>query len=182
MNKCHTMTKNAFQDTVFTQVINLDRSEDRLIATTEILDQIDLTWTRLSAIGPTPEDAVANPLYNRTRANYMFGRDLLKGEIGCFLSHLSALEEFEKSGAPFGLIMEDDITLDAECLKIIHETLELLGRQDISWDCINLTKAQKLRRRSAGQVRGRTLYRAYHFPLLTSGLLWQRGSAKQFIE
>ncbi|MGG7073950.1 glycosyltransferase family 25 protein [Campylobacter sp. 9BO] len=49
------------------------------------------------------------------------GKLLSPGEVGCTLSHMKAYEEFLKSGAKLGLIIEDDVIGDDECVKLAFE-------------------------------------------------------------
>ncbi|WP_366525747.1 glycosyltransferase family 25 protein, partial [Planktotalea sp.] len=37
------------------------------------------------------------------------GRDVNGGEIGCYFSHIRALENFLETGAPYGFVLEDDM-------------------------------------------------------------------------
>lgn len=75
---------------MFIQVINLDRSPDRLAAISKDLDQMGLPWSRLEGVELEAEYVVRSETYQRSRARYLFGRDLSRGEVGCFLSHIKS--------------------------------------------------------------------------------------------
>ena len=55
------------------------------------------------------------------------------GEVGCYLSHLKAMEEFLRTDAPWCVILEDDV----EVRPAGVEVLAALGRQD-DWDLVKL--------------------------------------------
>jgi glycosyl transferase family 25 len=55
------------------------------------------------------------------------------GEVGCYLSHLKAMEEFLRTDAPWCLILEDDVEVSPECVEV----LAALGQKD-DWDLVKL--------------------------------------------
>ena len=162
------------------QVINLDRSPERLAAIGADLDGIGASWSRVQAVAPDEDYARTVKTYDRLRANYLFGRDLTRGEVGCFLSHLSALRGLLVSGHEIGLILEDDAKIDSEAASMIKDIATSLGGIDPLWACVNLSHTTALRRRRIASISGNTLYRAYQFPLLTAALLWHKDGARKF--
>jgi glycosyl transferase family 25 len=52
----------------------------------------------------------------------------------------------------------------------------------LEWHCLNLTEIYRKRRRLLADVGPWRLYRAYYFPILTSGLLWSRPGAVSFLQ
>lgn len=168
--------------TVLVQVINLDRSPERLRAIGADLALAGLEWTRLPAIEPDKDYATTLPSYQRARAHYLFGRDLTRGEVGCFASHLMALRALVNSGYETGLILEDDAQPDQDMGQTITDIATALASTSPNWACVNLSYTTRLRRRAIASVASNTLYRAYQFPLLTSALLWRRDHAKSFVD
>ncbi|WP_087211872.1 glycosyltransferase family 25 protein [Yoonia vestfoldensis] len=124
---------------VFAQVINLDRSPERLNAIGADLAQVGLAWSRARAVEPKADYASTTQLYNRARANYFFGRDLTRGEVGCFLSHLAALRTLFESDCDIGLILEDDAQLQRNTDQIISEISATLDVKEPLWACVNLS-------------------------------------------
>ncbi|WP_439156087.1 glycosyltransferase family 25 protein [Yoonia sp.] len=167
---------------VLVQVINLDRSPERLRAIGADLDQMGSVWSRLRAVEPGEDYVSTTRIYNRARANYLFGRDLTRGEVGCFLSHLAALRDLLLSECDVGLILEDDAQLHQNIGQLIDEVSATLSIKVPLWACVNLSYTVDLRRRMVAPVTGNNLYRAYQFPLLSSALLWQKDQAKAFVE
>ena len=51
---------------------------------------------------------------------------MLPGEYGCYFSHLKALETFVADGAPFALILEDDVVFDEKSASRISALLEAM--------------------------------------------------------
>lgn len=167
---------------MFTQVINLDRSADRLAAITGDLQLCLPDWQRLPAIEPDVDYVTNQPLYNRAKARKYLGRDLRRGEVGCFLSHRAAIAALVQSGADHGLVLEDDVKLTPAACDAITAGLAALDARDPDWACVNLVHAQGLRRRHFALITGRNLFRSYQFPLLTSALLWHRDKAAAFLD
>jgi glycosyl transferase family 25 len=167
---------------MLTQVINLDSSSDRLAAIARDLNQHLPGWMRLAAIRPSTNYMSDQPLYNRKRAQHLFGRDLVRGEIGCFLSHLEAIKRLTQSSAEHGLILEDDVQFGAEVVDVINSTRAELRCISPQWACVNLGEHQILRRRHIATIGHRQLFRAYQFPLVTSALLWRREAALSFLK
>jgi glycosyl transferase, family 25 len=110
------------------------------------------------------------------------GADLRRGEIGCFLSHIDALERFLATGSELTLVLEDDANFSEVNLTTLNEIVdELLVMPQSSWACLNLTEVYVKWRdllKDAGQWK---LYRAYYFPMLASGLIWNRVGARSFL-
>tara|TARA_B110000211_G_scaffold97818_1_gene113986 strand:+ start:1329 stop:2180 length:852 start_codon:yes stop_codon:yes gene_type:complete len=167
---------------ILVQVINLDRSPERLPAIGNDLDLAGLQWSRLRAVEPDTDYVTAIDVYDNARANYLFGRDLTRGEVGCFLSHLEALRALSQSGYYIGLILEDDAQLFHDAAPMIAEISAALTGKVPHWACVNLSYTTHLRRRSVASFTDNTLYRAYQFPLLTSALLWRTEQAKVFVQ
>lgn len=169
---------------VFTQVINLDSSEDRLTAARAQLGKLGLSFTRTAAFdgrGKTPAEL---PHYSPFRARLWFGRTLTGGEVGCFLSHRACVERFLDSGASAGLVLEDDFYL---CDGFLDQFTVLVdGLRDgavPNWKLVNLgrsLKADKERLNRLTLPDGTHLCEGADFPLTTHALLWSRAGAERF--
>ncbi len=90
--------------------INLDRSPDRRAHVEKQLKQHKLSATRITGIDGArlgdDVDGIDPALYRRCH-----GREIRAGEIGCYLSHLKALQTFLDGGGRYGVILEDDAVL-----------------------------------------------------------------------
>lgn len=85
-----------------TYVINLDCRPERMAFMQAQLEQLGMDFTRISAINGLNDDPIATP----------DGKGKLSGpEVACYRSHLKAYAAFLETGAPFALILEDDMQL-----------------------------------------------------------------------
>lgn len=114
-------------------VINLDRDVERMASLARSLEALALPFTRVSAVlgkqVPDWERLVDAGLY-AARNRLPMPRP---GEVGCYLSHLKAMEAFLATDAAWCVILEDDVEVRPECVEV----LAALGRQD-DWDLVKL--------------------------------------------
>ena len=114
-------------------VINLDRDTERMASIRANLEGLGLLFERLSAVmgKDVPEweklvDMSAYAWRNRLDAPRA-------GEVGCYLSHLKAMETFLRTDAPWCVILEDDV----EVLPACADVLRSLAEKD-DWDLVKL--------------------------------------------
>lgn len=109
-------------------VINLahDRKRWEAIAHSAKIHAPQLAIHRIEAIDGKAIEAVNKEGVDLAAFNRLCGRDMLPGEYGCYRSHLKALEAFVTDGAPYGLILEDDIAFDAESAPRIQAVIAAL--------------------------------------------------------
>ena len=167
---------------VETFLINLEGSHERLARSTAQLTAAGLEFQRLAAFDGRllrPEDL---PMYDVTRAQRVFGRRLTGGEVGCFLSHLVAARRFLASGAPYGLVLEDDVTVPADAALTLQDLLRVLeARPQPPWSVVNLGEpARRMFTALEPVATGHMLVRAHYFPVTTTALLWNRQGAEAF--
>jgi glycosyl transferase family 25 len=114
-------------------VINLDRDSARLESVRRELDGAGIPFTRIPAVLGAErlgEAGLVDLASYRTRNRADSPRG---GELGCYLSHLRAMEAFLATGAPMGVILEDDVRL----LPGFDEVVRALGERD-DWDLAKL--------------------------------------------
>ena len=114
-------------------VINLDRDTERLASIRANLKRLSLDFERLPAVVgsevPGWDKLVDLSAYawrnrlDRPRA----------GEVGCYLSHLKAMETFLKTDAPWCVILEDDVEVLPGCAAVLGS----LAEKD-DWDLVKL--------------------------------------------
>jgi glycosyl transferase family 25 len=114
-------------------VINLDRDAERMASIRANLEALGLPFERLPAVMgkdvPEWEKLVDLPAYAwRNRLDTPRA-----GEVGCYLSHLQAMEAFLRTDAPWCVILEDDV----EVLPACAEVLRSLAEKD-DWDLVKL--------------------------------------------
>ena len=114
-------------------VINLDRDAERMDSIRGNLDKLGLAFERVPAVMgkdvPGWQELVDLAAYAwRNRLDVP-----RPGEVGCYLSHLKAMETFLKTDAPWCVILEDDV----EVLPACADVLGSLAEKD-DWDLVKL--------------------------------------------
>jgi glycosyl transferase family 25 len=169
-------------------LINLDRSQDRLAAAKSQLDEVGLTFERMPAFdGRQMVLDWRFPDYDEKAAMAHMGRSLRSGEIACYLSHLACARKLVESGAPFGVVLEDDMRLVPGAAQLLRDLIAWAQNEGgEKWDLINLSankhKIYTPVRAFAAAGRCHMLTRAHYFPMMAAGLLWSRTGARAFID
>lgn len=116
-------------------LINLARSPKRLARMEAHLTDVGLSWQRVEAI----DGQVLPNLYWQKvdQACYlrMHGKQVTPDEVGCYFSHLKAIEAFLTSDHEHALIFEDDVIIDPH-FKLLWEHLL---QQHALWDFLHLS-------------------------------------------
>lgn len=114
-------------------VINLDRDKIRMDTVASNLKSLGLTYQRVPAIMgkdlPNPDSFVDLVRYPRNN----HADKPRAGEIGCYLSHITAMRQLLDSDRSYALILEDDV----ELLPEAKGCLEALVERD-DWDIVKL--------------------------------------------
>lgn len=172
--------------TAHVQVINLDRSRDRLQRISRRLEAEGVIFDRLAATDGRALTAGDLALYTPLACLLYYGRRLSCGEIGCFRSHQRAAEAFLASGREVGLVLEDDAEIPHGFQAALAELLtRLRGQADADWELVNLGNAPKhdAHWELIGEgPAGYDLVRARVFPKRTTALLWSRRGAQRFLD
>lgn len=93
--------------------INMDRSTERKSYILSNLQKMQFNYFRVSAVdGAALSDAEVDSFVDIQKFNLLRGKEISKGEIGCYKSHLLAWNAFLESNAEFALICEDDISFN----------------------------------------------------------------------
>lgn len=100
-------------------LINLERRPDRLRNMTEQLDALGIAFERIDALDA--RNTSEAELASRFTDDGPLGV-IPKGDKCCALSHVRAWETFAKSGEPHGLILEDDVEIDASAAPLLRDT------------------------------------------------------------
>jgi len=118
-----------------TWVINLDRAPDRLARIIRQMQLLGLPFTRLPAVDAramqdSERAALDEPAYRRKH-----GMTPVLGELGCYLSHVRAMQRFLASPAEFALVLEDDVLLHDSLPAVLQGLLQHAER----WDMVKLS-------------------------------------------
>ena len=87
-------------------VINLDSSTKRLDEFNTAFSKTNLNIERISAVDGRLIEIEAFSDDNLCKKQ--MGRGLQPGEVGCYLSHKKAIEQFLSTDAPYAIVFEDD--------------------------------------------------------------------------
>lgn len=118
-----------------TLVINLDRAPDRMTRLAQRLQALGMFWERVSAVDGQAIDW-RNPSHlDLDEFHRRHGKSPLSGEVGCYLSHVKAIETFLASAAHYALILEDDIQLNDD-LPVVLRSLQDCPQ---AWDLVKLS-------------------------------------------
>jgi glycosyl transferase family 25 len=105
-------------------VINLKRSKDRKDHTVKKLNDLCIPFTFIEAIDGNDladKDLLNNNRYGIYKSG-LYSRYLLKGEIGCTLSHLKIYRKMADEKIALACILEDDNNYAPEFKNLIFET------------------------------------------------------------
>jgi glycosyl transferase, family 25 len=120
---------------LLTLVINLDRAVERRARITASLLQLGLAWTRLPAVDARQLSVAQRAALDTAAYQRKHGMTPLDGELGCYLSHVEAMERFLASDAEFALILEDDVLPGGQ----LPAVLQALMAHPQRWDMVKLS-------------------------------------------
>jgi glycosyl transferase, family 25 len=115
-------------------LINLDRSKERLDAMIPRLAALGLDYTRFAAIDGQAEWTRLVSSVDITAFRSNVGREVLPGEIGCYLSHLAVWQALIDSPHDVALILEDDVVFHADFMSAVERAISIQDR----WDMVKL--------------------------------------------
>lgn len=167
--------------TIPVYLINLDGSDARLHSASEQLAAQGISFERVPAVDGRKMDIDALPFYDKPRALAYMGRPLVPGEIGCYLSHLECARRFLATGAPYGLVLEDDMKLGPDVMDTVRPMLEWLEANALDWDILHLSAERQKIYTPLMNAGAHRLVRAHYFPMVTTGLIWTRKGAESFV-
>src|SRR5690606_18084863 len=116
-----------FNAQVYTQVINLDRSVDRLETVSGFLKAAGLDYVRFSAVEGRKLDMnepEMRRLVDVKKWMRRHHRNPTPADIGCYLSHYYAIQAFLAQNKAYGLIFEDDAAFGADFIPFTAHALQ----------------------------------------------------------
>ena len=116
--------------------INLDKAEERRVKIVPLLEKLNIPFERITAVyGRDLSREEKDKLVNRTIFKILMKKDVVDGEIGCYLSHIRTWKTFLQSKHSYALIIEDDASFNPNELKEVVDAL--IANKD-KWDYVNL--------------------------------------------
>jgi len=162
-------------------LINLDRSPERLADMHAHLLALDIAYERVPGVDGLTLDEAAFRQY--TRQNHYY-KPIRRGEVGCYLGHLKALQRFVDSGARYALVLEDDARFEPDICTVIGNALALRDNtQDalLQWDLLKLARPQR-RWIALAALGGRQLVEyGLSVPSTQTASIWTRSGAERFV-
>ena len=145
---------------VITYLINLKRAKDRRKSVSEYLKNADIEFTILEAVDGK-QLSLPISSFNETRYKLLHGKRPNLGEIGCYLSHLKALELFIRTDENYALICEDDIEFLPNLRKIIDNALS----SEINFDLLRLSGGSDKKRERGSPIKLARIQDEYHLAI-----------------
>lgn len=122
-------------------MINLDRSPDRYNYIKPYIDGLKIPVHRISAVdGALLSKEEIKNIVDFATYSKLVSDNVRLGGVGCYLSHIKALQAFVDSNYEFALIFEDDVSFDPERLESVIQ--ELLDNREF-WDINTFQIARK---------------------------------------
>lgn len=158
--------------------ISLADATQRRVFMTEQLEKLGLPYRFLDAIRPDLSQGWP-ACYQRKKRLAQHGHDLTQGEIGCFLSHRQAWQEFLASADPFCCVLEDDVQLQPGFVEGMAALCECAK----DWDIVRLYGV--FRRESVNLCEltpGRWMVDYFDQPRGTQGYVLNRAAAQRLLQ
>jgi glycosyl transferase, family 25 len=115
-----------------TWVINLDRAPERLARINTQLQRLNLPYTRIAAVDARALTEAQKRLLDEPTYRRKHGMTPVLGELGCYLSHVQAMQLFLASTSSFALVLEDDVLLKDSLPAVLHGLLQNKQRWDVA--------------------------------------------------
>ena len=114
------------------QVINLERSPQRLARIAADLQQAGIAFERFAAIEGRELDPLQCPDFDRQGYERLHGKLPTANELGCYFSHVGAVRAFLATGREWGLILEDDARVPADLREVLAQLLASGAQGDMN--------------------------------------------------
>ncbi|WP_413533424.1 glycosyltransferase family 25 protein [Empedobacter brevis] len=161
-----------------TYLINLDRATKRLKLMENEFNKCEISYERISAVDAKTLDSSTYKIKNK------YDRDLVPGEIGCYLSHVKTLETFLASENEFAVIIEDDAILAEDFKSAVEHTLSIYDKlsKKEKWDVLKLFNGKRKHIKVA-DVDDKYIIAACgtSIPITTIAAIWTKEAAKKFL-
>ena len=115
-------------------LINLDKDTERLAFFKANFDRLNIPFERVSAVDGRlfSEQAYQDFMKERPRDyNRPEGKQWLRGQMGCFLSHYSVWQKIAESKHNFAAVFEDDIHISDDLKYILEDDFWIPDHVDV---------------------------------------------------
>lgn len=153
--------------------INLDRSPNRKKLMEKEFEKCGIDdYVRIPAVDAKDLKG------NEYKVENKYKKELLTGEIACYLSHIKTLKTFMASGDDFAVILEDDVVLENDFKSLVEKSMAnyISLPKNHQWDVLKL-KNGKRRNIPVSNMNGGYFVGACgaSIPISAMGAIWIRG-------
>ena len=161
-------------------VINLDSSTKRLDEFYAAFNKISLKIEKISAVDGKLIDI--ETFSDENLCKKQMGRGLQPGEVGCYLSHKKAIEQFLSTDAPYAIVFEDDAIPNVGFEKTVTTIIEKFLKHNNAAAAVNLGAMDFKYSSKVLAINVNVLRCTHRFPMLATAVLWTRHGAETFLE
>ena len=128
-------------NSIHTYVISLPKESLRRKTILKTLNNIPGTFEFFDAIDGKKINLLQHTDYQGLIRRLCYGKDLTRGELGCFFSHRAVLEKIVKNKVNISLVLEDDAVLSGDFIIVLDrlincsypwEAVRFLGKPKIA--------------------------------------------------
>jgi len=157
-------------------VINLVRSQDRWDRLKSTADAFSIDLRRVEAVEGKLLTQEELSDFDETGFRRCHGKIAMPAEIGCYFSHIRALERIVAESEPFAVIVEDDVSFTPAFRPFLERLTRLTD-----WDVVKLINHRTAAFRTFRDIDGRfSIGRCLHGPLGSSAayVVTREGASK----
>lgn len=99
------------------------------------LNRLPIQWHRVPAIDGHQLELSSIDDVDAVQYRRRHGKTINPAEVGCYLSHLRALDQFLQSDAEYGLLLEDDAAFPDDFLSLLERLIQV----DNLWDIVKMS-------------------------------------------
>lgn len=161
-------------------VINMADNVVRMQSCGAALTALGIGFERFEAVnGRALSDDDASAVYDTDANKRLFRLPLVRGELGCYLSHVELWRRIAAGDAKGAVVLEDDFVASADFRQVL---LALIADQ-AAWDMVKLfaRRRNKLMLKRRNLCAGRDLARPYQIPNTTLGYVIRKAAAQRLL-
>jgi len=162
-------------------LINLDRSPDRLVNMHAHLSALGIAYERIPGVDGMTLDETT---FCQHTCKNRYYKPIRRGEVGCYLGHLKALQQFLDSSARYALVLEDDARFEPDICALISDALNLRDHTlDVllQWDLLKLARPQRRWIALAALGKRQLVEYGLSVPSTQTASIWTRDGAARFV-
>lgn len=167
-------------DHIWFVCISLRHASTRREAMKAQFERLGLEVEFLDGIVPNEDDYQCADDYDRDYRSRMAGKQLTRGEVGCYRTHMAAWRRLATGQREWACVIEDDVLLSPRFPEVVGALAS--GPQD--WDLVRLAGVftRRMRRRVRQAAPGVDLVEYLYPPRGTQAYIVRRAAAVRLLE